>query len=318
MYDGRTKTEAQSSVRTLGGWLERQPQQLWVDLQAPNRDELEFLRQRFDLHPLAVEECDHTGVRPKIEEFENHLYIVFHGINHNPGEDRLDTIEFKFFLRRDHLISVHDQASSSIRATQERIQRDTQLMSRQGLDTVFHHILDAIVDHYFPIIEEWEDRIDRLETEVFRDPREALLEEMLRLQRDILTIHRLVQPQLAILGALSSGRYAVIEAADVAYFRDVYDHLQRINDRIQVVRDMLSAAMQCYLSQVSNRMSAAMKSLAVLGALTLPATFVTSLLGMNLEHLPGREDPGTFWWAAGVSVLLSVVIVLGLKSRRRL
>jgi len=313
VYDGKTRTDAQLSPRTLQGWLERQPQQLWLDLLSPDAEQLAVLRDRFDLHPLAVEECDHTGVRPKIEDFPQHLYIVLHGINHNKGEDRLDTIEFKIFLWAGHLITVHDQPSSSIRATQERLQRDAQFMSRQGVDSILHHICDAVIDHYFPIIEEWEERLAAFETAVFRQPQESVLEEMLAMQRGILTLHRLIQPQLDILGNLSSGRYRAIEKADVAYFRDIYDHLQRINDRIQIIREMLAYSMQCYLSQVSNRMNAVMKSLAVIGALTLPASFLASLFGMNIEHLPGRTHPLTFLVVALASALLSGIALAVLR-----
>jgi magnesium transporter len=316
VHEGATRTDQESDALKLGVWLERAPEQLWLDLQSPTMEELAGLRDRFNLHPLAVEECDHTGVRPKIEEFQHHLYIVLHGINHNEGEHRLDTVEFKIFVWPGHLITVHDKASSSIRLTQERLHRDRDLMSRHGVDRVLHQIVDTVIDHYFPLIEEWEDRIERIEVEVFRNPQDSLLEEMLQLQRNLLTAHRLIQPQLDILAALSSGRYKVIDQADLAYFRDVYDHLHRINDRLHIVRELLATAMQCYLSQISNRMNAVMKSLAVLGALTMPASFVASLLGMNLEHLPGRGDPDTFWWIALLCVSLGMGALAVLKRLR--
>src|SRR5687768_9868488 len=94
VHEGKTRVDEKAGARLLAAWKERAPDSLWIDLQAPSQEELAHLRDRFNLHPLAVEECDHTGVRPKIEEFENHLYLVVHGINHNPGEDQLNTVEF--------------------------------------------------------------------------------------------------------------------------------------------------------------------------------------------------------------------------------
>ncbi|HTE19718.1 MAG TPA: magnesium transporter CorA family protein, partial [Armatimonadota bacterium] len=287
-HDGKTRSESNASPRMVSAWLERPADHLWIDVPEPTADDLAYLRDRFQLHPLAVEECDHTGVRPKIEEFADHLFLVLHGISHNESEGHLSTVEFKFFLRRGLLISVHDKPSTSIRATQERLQRDPQFLSRCGVDSVLHHIVDALVDHYFPIIEALETRVEDLEGEIFREPLPAQLEEMLHLQRKLLTLRRIIYPQLDILGALSSGRFAEIDAADLVYFRDVYDHLHRISDRLQVAHEMLAVAMQCYLSQSSNRMNAVMKSMAVLATLALPASFLASMLGMNLDHLPGR------------------------------
>lgn len=316
VYEGRTKSDAKAVPRLLSGWLERGPEQLWLDLLAPTAEDLSYLRERFQLHPLAVEECDHSGVRPKIEQFDDHLYLVLHGINHNEGADSLNTVEFKIFIRRGLLITVHDKPSRSVRALQDRLQREPQLLPKKGVDTILHHITDEVVDHYFPILESFEARVERIEVEVFRNPTEELLEEMLGLQRRFLTLHRVIHPQLDILGALASGRYPEIDAADLPYFRDVYDHLQRIADRLQIAREMLSGAMQCYLSHASNRMNAVMKSLAILATVVLPASFVTSLLGMNLEHLPGREAPETFWLVAGFSLGASALLILVLKRLR--
>jgi len=314
--EGRARTDDKAAPRVLTGWLEKNPEQLWIDLLAPTAEELTFLRERFDLHPLALEECDHSGVRPKIEQFDDHLYLVLHGINHNAGADSLDHVEFKVFLRKGLLITVHDQPSRSILRIQERLQREPQFLPRHGVDTVLHNIVDAVVDHYFPVLDDLEAQLERIEDDVFRDPSSELLETMLGLQRRFLSLHRTIQPQLDILAALSSGRYPEIQAADLAYFRDVYDHLHRIADRLQIARDMLSGAMQCYLSNASNRMNAVMKSLAVLTTILLPASFITSLLGMNLEHLPGRSDPGTFWMVAVVSMVASAGLIVGLKRLR--
>jgi magnesium transporter len=316
VHEGKTRIETGAAPRVLNAWIERGPENLWIDLLDPSAEDLAYLQEQFRLHPLAVEECDHSGVRPKIEEFENHLYLVLHGINHNEGQDQLNTVEFKIFLWRNHLITVHDKPSSSIRGTIERLQRDPQLLSRGGVDKVLHYIADAVVDHYFPILEGLEAQVERLEGDIFKRHSEGLLEEMLHLQRQLLTLQRLIHPQLDILGTLSSGRFSEIDAADLAYFRDVYDHLCRINDRVHVSREMLSGSMQCYLSQVSNRTNNVMKSLAVLATLALPVTFLTSLLGMNLQHLPGRDSPVTFWLVAAASALLSFVVVYLLRRLR--
>jgi magnesium transporter len=318
VQSGAFRVEEQVRPGQAPALARRAPEQLWLDLEAPTAEDLAPVREAFHLHPLAVEECDHTGVRPKIEEFEDHLYLVFHGINHNPGADELDTVEFKFFLARGLLITIHDRPSSSIAAVRERLRAEPGLLGRRGVDTVLHRILDAIVDHYFPVLEKLEVEVEEAETEVFHSPGGQLQERMLRLQRRLLTLHRLIYPQLDILSALASGRYPEIEAEDLAYFRDVHDHLERINERVALSREMLAGAMQCSLAETSNRMNAAMKGLAVVATLALPASFVTSLMGMNLRHLPGNEARETFWGVGILCAVLSLGLLFWLRRARYL
>jgi magnesium transporter len=313
--EGKSRSEASADLRIARGWLEQPAERTWIDLESPTADELKFLQARFDLHPLAVEECDHTGVRPKIEEFPGHVYLVLHGMNHNPGASHLDTVEFKFFLMRSCLITIHSHPSSSIRATQERLKRDPGFLT-EGPDNVLHHIIDAVIDHYFPVLEGLEDQAQVLEVEVLQRPDQALLEGVLQLRKESQKLQRLIQPQLDILGALASERFTQIDASEAAYFRDVYDHLLRIHDRLQSLRETLTGVMECYLSVQSNQTNQVMKTLTVAAALVLPASFFTSLFGMNLGHLPGREHPATFWWIAGLSILASAGAFLALRSRR--
>jgi len=161
-----------------------------------------------------------------------------------------------------------------------------------------------------------EGQLENLESEIFRSPDDHLLEAMLVLQRKFLTLHRIVHPQLDILGALSSGRFAEIEAADLAYFRDVYDHLERISDRIQIAREMLNGAMQCYLSHVSNKTNMVMKGLTILATVVLPATLLTSIWGMNVTAIPGQNFAGTFWIVIGASATLSILLLFVLRRLR--
>ncbi len=316
VFEGKSRVDPKAGPRTLSGWLENQAEDTWVDLQEPAAEELTFIEDRYGVHPLTAEECGHTGVRPKIEEYDDHLYIVLHGINHNEGQDALNTVEFKFFLWKNRLITVHDKPSSSIRAAQERVKRDSHFLARNGVDSVLHVIIDAVVDHYFPVLEGLESQLLKLEGEVLRDAAPSMLEDSVRLERALLTLQRLTHAQLDVLGALSSGRYSQIDPQDLAYFHDVHDHLHRISERVHTAREVLAGIRQCYLSQVSNRTNNVMKTLAVVATMLMPATFVTSLLGMNLTHMPGRDNPETFWWITG-GALAASLLSLGVMKRLR-
>lgn len=312
-HEGRVRTQASADFRIARGWCAQPSDYLWIDVEAPTTEELAFLQTTFNLHPLAVEECDHAGVRPKIEQYPGHLYLVVHGMNHNPGAQALDTVEFKFFLMRGRLITIHNEPSSSIRHTQERLKRDPQFIAK-GVDNILHSIVDAVVDHYFPVLQAMEDRLETHEAAIFTHPDQSILEDILALRRESLKLQRLMQPQLDILGALSSGRYAEVDPSDVAYFHDVYDHLLRINDRVHILREGLSGAMECYLSQNSNRTNDIMKTLTVAATMLLPVSVLTNLLGTTYEHLPGKQN--AIWWVLALS-LASLVGTYYLLRRAR-
>lgn len=313
--EGQLRTKAEADVRMARGFLEQGAEALWIDVEAPTPEELRFLMEQFGLHPLAVEECDHTGVRPKIEPFPGHLYMVLHGMNHNAGAQALDTVEFKFFLTKERLITFHDQPSSSIRGAQERLKRDPRLMS-DGVDNVLHQIVDALVDHYFPVVETMEDQVEEFETQVLRSPEPPDLERILTMRRQVLRLVRLIQPEIDVLGGLASGRFPEVDPQDVAYFRDVYDHLLRIGDRIHDLREALGGAMELTLSATSNRANEVMKTLTVVASLVLPLSFLTSLLGMGLDSVPGKSHPYAFWWVLGMAAALAGGIYALLRRAR--
>jgi magnesium transporter len=305
--EGKTHIDAKASPRRINIWLEHPTEQLWIDLLEPTPEDLAYVRDRFGLHPLAVEECENTGVRPKIEEFDDHVYLVFHGINHNTGEDHLQGVEFKVFLWPDRLITVHNRPSTSIRAVQEHLQQTPQFLARGGVDSVLHRIMDTVVDHYFPVLEAMEAEGEKLEDEILRDCRPELAEQMLRLRRRSFALHRMIQLQQELLGGLSSGRVGAIGSDRLPYFRDVTDHLNRMQDRAHGIREMLSVSMECYLSQSSNRMNALVTRLTVLATILLPVSCVAGLMGMNLNPVPLAHSPNEF-----VGVLLLGLALGGL------
>lgn len=314
--EGKTHIDPKATPRLLNSWLEHPAEHLWIDLLEPSTDDLAYLRDRFGLHPLAVEECEHSGVRPKIEEFEDHVYLVFHGINHNPGEDMLQGVEFKVFLWPDRLITVHDRPSTSIRAVQEHLKQTPPFLARGGVDSVLHRIMDTVVDHYFPVLEGMEAEGEKLEDAILRDCRPELSEQMLRLRRRTFSLHRMIQLQLELLSGLASGRVAAIGGDRLPYFRDVADHLQRMQDRANGIREMLSVAMECFLSQSSNRMNALVMRLTILATLLLPVSCVASLMGMNLAPTPLNTSAALFWGVCAVGITLGGLLLLVLHRIR--
>jgi magnesium transporter len=306
MHDDGVRIQPQANPRVVGTLRAHPYKHFWLDLEAPTVEELGWLQEEFNLHPLAVEECDHTGVRPKLEEYPEHLYLVLHGINHNAGAERLDMLEFKMFLWPQHLITVHNRPSSSVRQAQERLARDPHWLEGGG-DVILHSIVDAVIDHYVPVLNELEDQVEQIEERVLQSYTEGILEEMLALRRQFQALHRVVGLQCDLLNSLATRRYPEISEDMAAYFRDVHDHLLRLNDTVETNREALLGVLQTHLSVVSNRMNQVMKVLSLVATVTLPLTLLTGLFGINLERLPGSQWPHTFWALVGVMVVLSGV-----------
>jgi len=275
----------------------------WLDFESTDHDELCALEPLFGFHPLALEDTQNPETRPKIEEYESFLFVVTRGVNHNPGEAALDLTPLFAFLNRRVIVTVHPRPMRGITTAIERLRKHPELL-REGPDRLLHHLLDQVVDHYFPIVDELEDRIEALEDAVFARPRPGLLEQIFDARKQVVLLRRSLGPLREVVANLMSG-VPYIDAELRPFFRDVYDHVLRILDDLETNRDILTGLLESYLSQVSNRINEVMKRLTVLAAIGLPFTVVSGYFGMNFKVMPWIETPWGVVAATGLMVGLS-------------
>jgi len=271
----------------------------WLDLEGATSEELCALEGLFGIHPLAIEDAQNPDTRPKIEEYDNFLFVVTRGINHNPGAPALDLIPLYAFLNRHLIVTVHPRPMRSVATAIERLRKHPDLI-RSGPDRLLHHLLDHVVDYYFPIMDELEDRIEELEDEVFRQPRDGLLERIFEARKDLVALRRNLGPLREVVANLMSG-VPYIDEELRPFYRDVYDHVLRLLDELETNRDILGGLLESYLSQASNRMNAVMKRLTALAMIGLPFTVVSSYFGMNFEVMPWLKQP---WGIAAATILM--------------
>lgn len=283
----------------------------WLDLEAATPDELRALEGLFGLHPLAIEDAQNPETRPKIEEYDNFLFVVTRGINHDPGATALDLIPLYIFLNRSLIVTVHPRPMRSVATAIERLRKHPELL-QSGPDRLLHHLLDHVVDSYFPIMDALEERIEALEDEVFQRPGDRLLERIFATRKELMALRRSLGPLREVVANLMSGVPYVDEDLR-PFFRDVYDHVLRLLDELETNRDIVAGLLESYLSQASNRMSAVMKRLTALAMIGLPFTVVSGYFGMNFEVMPWLREQWGFAAATILMVGLSVGAFLFFK-----
>jgi magnesium transporter len=262
----------------------------WIDLAAQDAESLEVLRKMFDFHPLAIEDCAHLDQRPKLEEYRDHLFLVTQGFT-CPGTrvEKLELHEVHAFLGVHYLVTVHADEVPAMEGAWKRVSTDKRPLER-GVDFVYYLIADAIVDSNFPILDRIADELEELEDKVLENPQRRDLGRIFELKRHLVMMRKVLSPQRDTMAMLARRGDARVSERTSLYFRDVYDHLSRINESIEANRDLLGNALDAYLSAVSNRTNEIMKYLTLLSAIFLPLSFVVGFFGENFEDLPGFPD----------------------------
>ncbi|MFH1646226.1 MAG: magnesium/cobalt transporter CorA [Chloroflexota bacterium] len=276
---------------------------LWLDCSETTEADAGFMEESLRFHHLAVEDCLSPLIHPpKIDDFGDYLFIIVHGINHAAESDIVETAEIAFFIGKNFIVSNHNFPSYSIGAAQQMVEENPRLMSR-GADFLAHTIIDIFIDNVMPTIDRMSDVAEEIEEEVIRRPHQNILDGILKLKRSTLKIHRVMAPQREVLNRLSRGEFAMIKKEAQIFYRDVYDHIVRIEDLNQTILDRADNAMATYLSAVANRQNETMRVLSIVATIFLPLTLLAGIYGMNFEYMPELR------WKYGYFMVLGVILV---------
>jgi magnesium transporter len=287
---------------------------VWADVAEPTEEDGAVLRGVFGLHELVVEAAFQRETNPKVEPYGKYLYIVLHGINFDAIEHRFDTHETDFFLAPNFLVTVHDGQRRSIAHISEVCTRAQHVLG-EGTVGLLHRIVDTMVDHYRPEVEELEVRLDAIEERVIETPTESMIGDILTVKRDITTLRRIVVPQRDVVGRLARREFDLI-GQEMAYrFRDVYDQFVRMADDAIVFQDRVTGVLDAHLATVSNRLADVSKVLAVIAALFGPLTVITGLFGMNVPLPTLLGSPKyQFWEIIGIMIVSSAGLFYWFKK----
>jgi magnesium transporter len=289
----------------------------WINVEGLH--EIEVIQQVGEcqgLHPLVLEDILNTDQRPKLEDFGDYLYIVLKMFRKGEGTD-ISTEQVSLILGANFVISFQEGIKGDVfDPIRERIRNGKGKLRSMGADYLAYSLMDAIVDNYFVVMEETEERIEQLEEEVMVAPSAETVRKLHRLKRDMIFLRKAVWPLREVLASLTRRESKLISDQVALYLRDVYDHVIQVIDIIEVSRDILSGMLDIYLSSMSNRLNEVMKFLTVIGTIFMPLTFLVGVYGMNFKHLPELEWRYGYYAVWIFMVTLSAAMILYFKRKR--
>jgi len=292
---------------------------LWVDVDSSDQTTWLALAQTIDFHPLTIEDTLSPESRIKVEEYDDHLFVVardieFNAQTHEPYD--FATCNIYLFIGRTYLITVHARPSRATKAVAERASAGPELLDR-GVDYIAYAVLDTLIDLYFPLLDQIDDFIDQVETQIFDEAgNKATLEKVFDLKRTLLALRRQQAPMRELMATMANRPSPYLQPTTQVYMRDVYDHVVRQVESIETFRDLLTGALEIHFSVVSNRTNEIMKALAIVGTFLLPATWIASIYGMNFERMPFLHHPLGFWVAMVSMFGVSMFLWLYLKTKK--
>lgn len=283
---------------------------IWRDLQDPNDPELDVLAERYGLHALHIEDCRHGNQRAKVEDGPDYIFVVLKPV-HVDAAGELEITDLDLFLGADFLITVQEGDCPALRTHIDQLRANQGDLSAAQL---FYKVVDGTVDCYTPALDWFDDSIDELEDLVLEEPSPETLQRILAAKRGLIELRRVLTTTRDVAAHLQRLETELIPRDLWPFLRDVYDHLARNLDTVEMQRDLLTGAMDIYLSSVANRTNQVMKVLTVLGTIAIPAIAISGFFGMNQDDLPWIHSPYGTEIALTLMIVSTAVLLIALKK----
>lgn len=297
--------DALAEVRTRG-------ELHWLDISGAADEDLERLRDLYDFHALAIEDCRNLAQRAKVKEYDGFSFMVAPVVQANGS--RASASELDLFIGPNYLVTVHREPLPAIDKLFAVESRSGDSL-RRGADFLFYQVLDALIDEYFPALDRIDARIAFVEREIFAGDGQRVLDSLLRLKREVLYLRRLFGPMREAVSALARRDFPFIRPESRAYFQALYDHMIHLFDVVDTQRELLSSAMEAHLSNVSNRLNEVMKVLTIIATIMMPLTVVTGFYGMNFKYMPELNWRYGPLWALGLMAAVTVIMLVYFRRR---
>jgi magnesium transporter len=281
---------------------------LWVDFtgEEPQTSE-QILLSIFSFHPLAVDDALHETHVPKVDDWEKYLYIAMHAISYTNSSDDIDAIELDIFLGENYIVTHHDFPIQALNRVWDLCKKDVRYAKR-GADHILYEMTDGLIVDYMQVVEALDEEIERVEDLVFNRASAEIIQRIFTLKRTTLHLRRVLSPLREVLNKLARDDYSVIDAKDRVYFRDVYDHLVRLHDISESLRDLVGGVLDTYLSVINNRMNDIMKTLTMITTVFMPISFVVGFYGMNFFQPTANQ---LIPWTGIIPFILMMIIAIG-------
>ncbi|MFB0568175.1 MAG: magnesium/cobalt transporter CorA [Nitrososphaeria archaeon] len=283
------------------------PTVTWINIDGVHEvDVVGKIGKHFSIHPLVLEDIVDTGQRPKIEDFDDYIFVVLKMFYYDKEQDETRAEQVSVILGSNYVISFQESEGDVFDPIRDRIRSEKGRIRKMGADYLAYALIDRIVDNYFTILEKRGEEIEEREDELVANPTPETLQRIHRLKREMIFLRKSVWPLREVIGHLERWESSLIQGSTRIYFRDVYDHTIQVIDAVETFRDMLSGMLDIYLSSVSNRMNEVMKVLTIIATIFIPLTLVSSIYGMNFQFMPELASPWSY------PIVLLVMLGIGL------
>ncbi len=303
LHNNDQKAIIDAPVEELPEIMAREHTMLWVDLTDPTYEETAAIGTIFKFHPLALEDTIASDIRPKIDQYEGYSFIAFYGMTHSLDGCRAHSVDI--FIGTNYMVTFHDSALPVIDETATRWKQNVAALGNRGPGFLLYSLLDALVDGYFPVIDQITERAEELEELVLNGGEPRLQGNIMRLRRELLMIRRVAGPERDVMNVLVRRDPPYFGKKEVAYFQDVYDHLLRVIDSVDLTRDMLAGVLDANLSMVSYNLNVVVKRLTSSSIILMSVTLVAGIYGMNFVNMP------ELGWQLGYLFALGLMMVIG-------
>jgi magnesium transporter len=289
----------------------------WLNIDGVHKPEIiEQVGTHFGLHPLVLEDIANTGQRPKMEDFDDYIYVVLKMLRFDAKENETKAEQVSIILGRDFVISFQEREGDVFNTVRERLRNNKGRIRKMGADYLTYALIDAIVDHYFVILENLGETIEDIEDKLVTNPSRETLRTIHDLKREMIFLRKSVWPLREVISRLERSESALINKSTCVYLRDVYDHTIQVMDAVETFRDMLSGMLDIYLSSVSNRMNEVMKVLTVIATIFIPLTFLAGIYGMNFRYMPELEQAWSYPVVLTVMFIIAIMMVFYFRRKK--
>ncbi|WP_378956935.1 magnesium/cobalt transporter CorA [Pelosinus sp. sgz500959] len=279
-------------------------------------DVIEKIGNKFNIHPLILEDIVNTNQRPKLEESKDYVYIVLKMIHYFEQRSNIEFEQISMIVGSHYIVSFQENDNQTFQQIKDRIKKTNGKIRTKGVDYLAYALIDCIVDHYYLALEYLGEKIELLEDQLMSDPGPDVLKEIHRLKTEMLFVRKAIWPLREIINALSRGDSALFNHDTLIYLRDVYDHIIQIIDTIEMYRDMVTGMFDIYISSVSYKLNEVMKVLTIIATIFIPLTFIVGLYGMNFKYMPELEWEWGYPAVLVLMLLISIFMILYFRRRK--
>jgi len=284
------------------------PTVTWINIDGIHDVEIiEKIGKHFGVHPLLLEDIMNSEQRPKMEDFEEYIFIVLKMLRYDEKQDEIKSEQVSLILGSNFIVSFQEMEGDVFNLVRERIRNEKGRIRKMKADYLAYTLIDAVIDNYFIILEKTGEKIEDMEDELVTNPTPGTLQTIHNLKREMIFLRKSVWPLREVINGMQKAESPLIKESTGIYLRDVYDHTIQVIDTIETFRDMISGMLDIYLSSISNKMNEVMKVLTIIATIFIPLTFVAGLYGMNFKYMPELE------WHFGYFAILLLMIIIGIS-----